>query len=397
LEVLDLGIQALTGVFPSDPDTDVPSGPVTLTLCKQCALLQLGQTYDAREMYGATYGYRSGLNASMVRHLQEKASALLDLVEPKSGDVVLDIGSNDSTLLRAYPDRKLRVGGIDPSAVKFRHFYPDNIALATEFFSVDAYRRLFGDAKAMIVTSIAMLYDLPAPQAFIDGIASILADEGVWHTEQSYMPTMMSANAYDTACQEHLEYYGLKQINAMATRAGLRIIDVSLNDINGGSFAVTMTKEGSSYREASDVVAELLTEEQRSGLATLKPYADFAGRVSAHRTELVDFVRDLNASGKRIIGYGASTKGNVLLQYCGFTAADIPCIAEVNPDKFGCYTPGTRIPIVSEEQAHAMKPDYMMVLPWHFRDNTIEREGAFLDRGGKLLFPLPAIEVVGQS
>jgi len=397
LEVLDLGTQALTGIFPSDREVNVPAGPVTLVLCDQCALLQLGQTYDANEMYGVTYGYRSGLNASMVRHLEDKVGALSGLAKLKAGDVVLDIGSNDSTLLRAYPNRNLRLGGIDPSAGKFRRFYPENIALATDFFSVEAYRRLFGNAEAKIVTSIAMLYDLPAPQSFIDAIASILSSDGIWHTEQSYMPAMMSANAYDTACQEHLEYYGLKQLKRMADNANLRIIDVSLNDVNGGSFAVTMARKDSSYRESSDAVSELLQREEALGLGTPGPYRQFADRVAEHRTELVSLVRKLNASGKTIIGYGASTKGNVLLQYCGFTADDIPCIAEVNPDKFGCYTPGTRIPIVSEEQAHALRPDYMMVLPWHFRDNTIKRESSFLARGGKLLFPLPAIEVVGGS
>jgi len=397
LEVLDLGTQALTGIFPNDAAVNVPAGPVTLVLCDQCALLQLGQTYDANEMYGETYGYRSGLNASMVRHLQDKVGALMGLVDLKAGDVVLDIGSNDSTLLRAYPDRNLRLGGIDPSAGKFRRFYPENIALATEFFSGEAFRRLFGDAKAKIVTSIAMLYDLPAPQGFIDAIASILSRDGIWHTEQSYLPTMMSASAYDTACQEHLEYYGLKQLKRMADHANLRIIDVSLNDVNGGSFAVTMARKESSYRGSSDTVNELLAREEELGLATPEPYRQFADRAAKHRAELVSLVRGLNATGKKIIGYGASTKGNVILQYCGFTPDDIPCIAEVNPDKFGCYTPGTRIPIVSEEQAHAMQPDYMMVLPWHFRANTIKREAAFLARGGKLLFPLPAIEVVGGS
>jgi cyclopropane fatty-acyl-phospholipid synthase-like methyltransferase len=396
-EVLDLGDQSLTGVFPSDADAEIPAGPVTLVLCSECKLLQLGQTYEPNEMYGATYGYRSGLNASMVRHLQEKVARLLHVVDLRPGDVVLDIGSNDSTLLRAYPDRNLRLGGIDPSATKYRHFYPENVALVTDFFSVEAYRRLFGDSQAKIVTSIAMLYDLPAPQSFIDGIASILGDDGIWHTEQSYMPTMVAANAYDTACQEHLEYYGLRQIKNMAEKADLRIIDVSLNAINGGSFAVTLAKKASGYDDAGETVRELLAEEERQGFATLNPYRDFAKRVAYHRMELTRLVRELNSTGKKVIGYGASTKGNVLLQYCGFTTADLPCIAEVNPDKFGCYTPGTHIPIVSEPEAHAMNPDYMLVLPWHFRENTIKREAPYLNRGGKLLFPLPSIEVVGKS
>jgi hypothetical protein len=211
------------------------------------------------------------------------------------------------------------------------------------------------------------------------------------------MPTMVAANAYDTACQEHLEYYGLRQIKNMAGKANLRIIDVSLDAINGSSFAVTLAKKASSYGDAGETVRELLAQEERQGFATLNPYLDFAKRVAYHRMELTGLVRELNSTGKKVIGYGASTKGNVLLQYCGFTATDLPCIAEVNPDKFGCYTPGTHIPIVSEPEAHAMNPDYMLVLPWHFRENTIKREATYLNRGGKLLFPLPSIEVVGKS
>jgi hypothetical protein len=333
----------------------------------------------------------------MVHHLQEKVGRLLDLVTLGPGDVVLDIGSNDSTLLRAYPDRNLRLGGIDPSAVKFRHFYPNNVGLIAEFFSAGAYRQLFGESKAQIVTSIAMLYDLPAPQSFFNAVALVLADDGVWHSEQSYMPTMLAANAYDTACQEHLEYYALSQIKDMAEKAELKIIDLSLNSINGGSLAITLAKKDSPYKEAASAVRELLEQEEKAGLATLKPYKDFAKRVSDHREALTTLVRTLNSTGKRVIGYGASTKGNVLLQYCGFSAKDIPCIAEVNPDKFGCYTPGTQIPIVSELQARSTNPDFMLVLPWHFRENIIAREQVFLDRGGKLIFPLPYIDVVGHS
>jgi NDP-4-keto-2,6-dideoxyhexose 3-C-methyltransferase len=239
-----------------------------------------------------------------------------------------------------------------------------------------------------------MFYDLPDPLQFVNDIAEILADDGIWHTEQSYMPSMMVANAYDTACQEHLEYYGLAQLKWMADRANLKIIGVSLNDINGGSFAVSLAKKDSIFAEATADVAALIASERNAGLATSGPYLAFARRVEAHRDALVTLVREIKSAGQTIIGYGASTKGNVLLQYCGFGPSDLLCIAEVNPDKFGCFTPGTGIPIVSEEEAHAMKPDYLLVLPWHFRNTIIKRESDYLERGGHLLFPLPTIEIV---
>lgn len=397
ISVLDLGRQALTGVFPSNPAEAVTSGPLELVVCPDGGLLQLRQTYDLWEMYGDNYGYRSGLNKAMVRHLQQKVTWLTERVPLQRGDIVLDIGSNDATLLKSYPKVGQQFGGIDPSAKKFEEYYPEDVRLTCDFFSAHAFRQMFGDsAKAKIVTSIAMFYDLEDPLAFMREVESILDNEGVWHFEQSYMPSMLKATAYDTACHEHLEYYGLGQIKWMTDRAGLKILDVSLNDVNGGSFAVTVAKQ-SSRRSANDgVVQALLDQEHSMAFETLKPYEDFRHSTFRHREALVGLVKRLNAEGKTVFGYGASTKGNVLLQFCGFTAADIQCIAEVNEDKFGHFTPGTGIPIVSEAEARARKPDYFMVLPWHFRSGIIAREREFLAGGGHLIFPLPKLEIVGD-
>jgi hypothetical protein len=395
IPILDLGTQHLTGVFPRDPAEHVSSGPVDLVLCPEGGLLQLRQSYDLAEMYGDNYGYRSGLNRSMVAHLERKAAMLEQLARPAAGDVVLDIGSNDATLLRSYTDVGQRRGGIDPSAEKFREFYPENIELVTEFFSREAYRALYGNRKAKIITSIAMFYDLEQPLEFMRAISDVLADDGIWHFEQSYMPAMLDACAYDTICQEHLEYYGLTQIHWMTERAGLEIVDVALNDINGGSFAVTAAKRGSPHQRNAANVDRLLRAEAERRLDTPAAFTAFKEAVFRHRKELPALIRQLRASGKRVLGYGASTKGNVLLQFCGLTADDLPCIADVNPDKHGCFTPGTNIPIVSEAEAKALKPDYFLVLPWHFRENLVAREADFIAGGGKMIFPLPTIQVVG--
>jgi len=395
--VLDLGVQYLTGVFPRDPTVELTRGPLELVVCPNGGLLQLKHSYDSAEMYGSNYGYRSGLNQSMVGHLATKAARLEKLAAVKEGDVVLDIGSNDGTLLKAYSDVGQRLGGIDPSAGKFRDFYPPRIALATEFFSPAAFERLFGGTPAKLVTSVAMFYDLEDPLAFVEAVRDVLADDGIWHFEQSYMPSMLSANAYDTICQEHLEYYGLSQIKWMTDRAGLEVIDVELNDVNGGSFAVTVAKRGSGRVANAAPIEALLERERAQQLDRPETYAGFREAVFRHRDELRAVIHELRAAGKRVFGYGASTKGNVLLQFCGLTADDLTCIADVNPDKHGCFTPGTNIPIVSEAEAHARRPDYFLVLPWHFRSNLIERERNFLHAGGRMIFPLPRIEIVGAE
>jgi hypothetical protein len=347
-------------------------------------------------MYGDNYGYRSSINASMRQHLRAKVEALRVFVPLDKNDIVLDIGSNDGTTLGFYPDSLTRVG-MDPTARKFREFYQPGIRVIEDFFSAERFRSEMGPRKAKVVTSIAMFYDLDSPMEFVQQVASVLDDEGIWHFEQSYMPLMLAKSAYDTICHEHVEYYGLRQVQWMMERCGLRILEVELNDVNGGSFAVTAAQHTSRFSSNAEAIERVLLEEQQAGLQSLLPFQQFAERVSAHREKLVALLHELKREGRRVLGYGASTKGNVILQYCGITPDLLPFIAEVNEDKFGRFTPGTGIPIISESEAHAMRPDYFLVMPWHFRENLIQRERAYLDRGGSMIFPLPTIDIVGSG
>ena len=394
VSVLNLGHQALTGVFPRNAAEDVTVGPLELVWCPKSGLLQLKHTYNSSEMYGDNYGYRSGLNQSMVTHLTDKVAYLERLVSLKAGDAVVDIGSNDATTLKAYQTNGLKRIGIDPTGKKFAEYYPAEISLVPDFFSADAYRSV-EKQPARIVTSIAMFYDLDSPITFAQQIESVLADDGIWHFEQSYMPSMLRMNSYDTICHEHLEYYSLAVVKTILEKSGMRLVDVVMNSVNGGSFAVTAAKASNTSIRSNDAVINwLLDQEDRMGLNTPRPYRDFEERVFRHRDDLTRLIRALNADGKKVLGYGASTKGNVVLQFCGLTANDIPAIAEVNPEKFGKVTPGTHIPIISEADAKAMKPDYFLVLPWHFKDGILRREKEYLASGGKFIFPFPEIEIV---
>jgi hypothetical protein len=329
----------------------------------------------------------------MVRHLQQKVRFLERLVTPSDRDLVIDIGSNDATLLKAYSGAHRKVG-IDPTGRKFREFYTQDVTLIPDFFSTRVFRAAFPTEKAKIVTSIAMFYDLERPVDFVRDVHDVMADDGIWHFEQSYMPSMLRTNSYDTICHEHLEFYSFKVVVDILRRAGMRVVDVQMNAVNGGSFAVTACKEDGPYKSNTPVIDWMLRQEQLLGLETLKPYRDFERRVFEHRTSLKELIESLVADGKRIVGYGASTKGNVLLQFCGFTTEHIECIAEVNEDKFGAFTPGTNIPIVSEKEARALEPDYFLALPWHFKSSILEREKDYLARGGKFIFPMPEIEII---
>jgi hypothetical protein len=393
LPILDLGEQALTGVFPRTASEEVTTGPLRLVWCPDSGLLQLDHSYDLGEMYGDNYGYRSGLNQSMVRHLTQKVRELERLVNLKSGDTVLDIGSNDATSLKAYTVPSVQRIGIDPTGAKFRKYYPDDIVLVPDFFSAAAFRAANG-RPARIVTSIAMFYDLEDPVGFAREIEQILAPGGIWHFEQSYMPSMLRMSSYDTVCHEHLEYYSLTVVKRILETAGMRPLDVKMNAVNGGSFAVTAVRAEDQRRGSESVVNWLLEQEERMGLDTPRPYRDFEERVYRHRSDLVRLLKTLAADGKKVVGYGASTKGNVVLQFCGLTTNEVTAIAEVNEDKFGACTPGTHIPIIPESEARAMQPDYFLVLPWHFKEGILQREAEFLASGGRMIFPFPEIEIV---
>jgi hypothetical protein len=393
ITVLSLGEQFLTGVFPQKSTDKISKGPLDLVLCANCSLLQMKQSYDSKEMYGENYGYRSGLNSSMVKHLQQKIKMLENFAKPKASDLLIDIGSNDATLLKACKGKYKKVG-IDPTGNKFKKYYTKNITLIPDFFSANIFSNYFLRKKAKIITSIAMFYDLENPKEFVQDIEKCLANDGIWHFEQSYMPSMLRTNAYDTICHEHLEFYSFKVVKNLLESCGMRVVDVEMNSINGGSFAVTACKKKAPYPSNKPIINWLLDQEKEMGLETPKPYRDFEEKVFKHKENLSKLINALVNSGKKIIGYGASTKGNVLLQFCGLGTKQIPCIAEVNKEKYGSYTPGTKIPIISEKEAKAQNHDYFLVLPWHFKHSILEREKDYLAKGGKLIFPLPEIEIV---
>lgn len=397
--VVDLGTMALTGVFPATDPTGVPRYPLELVRCvpagpEECGLVQLRHTADFDEMYSPGYGYRSGLNKSMIDHLAHRVARIRQRVTLSPQDVVIDIGSNDATLLRAYPEGSATILGIDPLGEKFRRFYPPHVRLVTGYFTPELVASVLAERRAKVITSIAMFYDVPDPLRFMGAVYDSLTDDGIWVLEQSYLPAMLATTSYDTICHEHLEYYTLDQIEWMARRCGFVVLEVERNTVNGGSFALTLGKQGVPSPADAAALERMRQEESALGLHTAQPYADFAKRVDQHREQVRDFFDRSRKAGLRTLGYGASTKGNVVLQHCGIGPEDMACIAEVNDDKFGKFTPGSAIPIVSEARARELAPDQFFVLPWHFRAMMLERESAFRAAGGRLVFPLPELDVV---
>ena len=399
-EVITLGPQYLQGSFikPGKPLPPMRRIDTGLHRCDPtrdehaCGLLQTSVTVPPEILY-ASYWYRSGTNQTMRDHLRGITEEAMKLVA-KDNAVVLDIGCNDGTLLKSYP-KSVRKFGVDPSDVA-REITDDEIEVVQDFFPSMAIRELVGPDGFDIITSIAMFYDLEDPVAFVGNIRDYLKLDGLWIFEMSYMPTMLQMNSYDTICHEHLEYYSLSVLENLLRRSDMKIVRVGFNDINGGSIRCYATHTGN-YRYTNPEYQNSLTEVRSSEfeleLDTDKPYRNFQERIDKHGAELNALLKSLKREGKTIHVYGASTKGNTILQWCGIDNTVIDFAADRNPDKDGARTIGSDIPIISEEKSRAMKPDYYLVLPWHFKDEFIKREEAALSSGTKFIFPSPEIEI----
>ncbi len=404
IDIIDLGEQCIASRFPSMGEPDPIEAPLKLIKCNDesdsshCGLIQLAHNVDPGILYSDHYGYRSGINSTMPKHLKGLVREIEERIHLENNDIILDVGSNDSTLLKSYSkEAKLRRIGIDPTGLQFKEYYPEDVTLVPTYFSKDAFCEKFNDEKARVVTTISMFYDLPDPIAFTRDIKSILAEDGIWVTEQSYCVTMLEKNSFDTICHEHLEYYTLKQIQFIADAVGMKIVDISLNECNGGSFRITLAHNDSDIPINHAAIQSIKEKEDALSLHTCEVLHEFFKRCNSMKEELVRFLTEQKLAGKSIYIYGASTKGNTLLQYYGLDNFVITAAAERNPRKYGHRTPKTNIPIIPEKEMREAPPDFLLVLPWHFKDEFIEREKAYLDYGGALIFPLPTLTIYSTS
>ena len=396
IDALTIGYQIITSRFPMMGDFSTPSTPIVLVMCSSCALVQLKHTTPSSDMYEGFYGYRSGINATMRDHLASYNNDLQAMADVNAGDSILDIGSNDCTFLSNYVSGVHRFG-CDPTGKQFAEFYKSNsVTLVPTYFTKENLQSALGTKlRFKAVSSISMFYDLPDPVQFAKDIYDLLDDEGIWTLEQSYVATMLERNSIDTICHEHLEYYGVKQIKTIMDLAGFKIIDISLNECNGGSFRTYVAKATSKHR-ATDLVNVFLEEEELNKIHTPRRYTDFILSCSSEVRKLTKFLNLVKADGKKTYIYGASTKGNCLLQFADIGPNLAQYAVERNPLKVGRMT-STGIEIIGEETMRLNPPAYMLVLPWHFRTEMIEREKIFLENGGQLIFPFPTFEVYSSK
>jgi hypothetical protein len=366
--------------------------------------VRLEKTAPLNTMYGK-YWYRSGINQTMKNELNNIVSSILNNVKLKDGDLWIDIACNDGTLLSYVPNNLIRVG-IDPVDDTYKvESEKHSDLIIQDYFTYEAFKdSKFGNLKAKIITTIAMFYDLDNPKNFVNDIVKVLDDDGVWVLQLSYTPLMLKQLAFDNICHEHVYYYSLFNIQKLFKECGIDIVDVQLNDTNGGSFRIYCMKETSNktsfgtqpHRDICNFRIESLLELEKSlKLDSIETWIDFYNQINNLKEKTVSFIKSEKEKGKTIWGYGASTKGNTLLQYFGLDNTLIDGIAERSPYKYGLRTVGTNIPIYSEDEMRAVNPDYLLVLPWHFINEFIERESEFLKNGGKFIVPCPNFEIVG--
>lgn len=398
-KVIDLGPQYLQGSF-IKPGKEMPSSrkiDCTLVRCNPqedenaCGLLQMQHSVPPEILYDA-YWYRSGTNETMRSHLNEVVDSVLSIINKKNA-LVLDIGCNDGTLLDFYPHTFIKYG-CDPSDVAQE---VKDATVVQDIFPSEELSKILEGKRLDIITSIAMFYDLESPVDFVRGIKRFLAPRGLWVFEMSYMPRMLELDSYDTLCHEHLEFYSLAVLETILAKGGMKIFKISFNNINGGSMRCYATHhENSSFnnQENHDFINATRQIEFDMELDSDRPYVAFQDRIQVLRDELHGLIADLKKEGKTIHLYGASTKGNTILQWCNIDNTLVDYAAERNPDKYGAVTLGTNIPIISEEESRAMNPDYYLVLPWHFRAEFLQREKEALQKGTGFIFPIPKVEIV---
>jgi SAM-dependent methyltransferase len=404
-KLFSLGELYVSDFINKDEDARAGKHDMTLVIDERYGAARLEKCTPIHSMFGK-YWYRSGINQTMRTELKGIVDSVTSVQKLNEGDLWLDIACNDGTLLSFVPDGIKRLG-IDPAEDSFK---AESSKIADEviqdFFTLENFKKSkFKKKKAKVVTCIAMFYDLDEPVEFLKDVTKVLDDDGLFVLQMSYTPLMIKQLAFDNICHEHVYYWGLASIEKLLKKAGLKVVDCQLNDVNGGSFRIYIKKKKSDvatfatapYRDVCNVrVESLIKWEKGLKLDKEEIWLDFYNRIEALKKETVDFIKAEKAKGKVICGYGASTKGNTLLQYFGLDNTLIDAIAERSHYKFGLKTIGTNIPILSEEDVRAMNPDYMLVLPWHFIAEFVKREDEFLSKGGKFIVPCPNFQIIGK-
>ena len=395
INLFSLGNLCFTGKFSKKKNKKIPSDIISLVKCEKCHLVQLDRKFNRNYLYGLDYGYRSGINKTMTNHLSNITKYLSNLAKIKKNDLVLDIASNDGTLLNSYKKNGIIKVGIDPILKKFSKYYKHINYKISNFFSLNFLKKIRIKKKFKIITACAVFYDIENPNKFLSDINKIIDKKnGIFYLEFQDLLSIIKNNLFDTICHEHLEYYSLNVILNMLKKNNLKLVNVFKNNINGGSLSLIITHKESNIKVFNKNIINVLKEESKYKLKSKNTFKKFYEKILNIKKTINKIIIDLKNKNKIIHGYGASTKGNVLLQFFKINNNMINYIADRNPEKNNLYTPGTKIQIISEKKSRKIKPDYYLVLPWHFKKEILIREKKIRKMGTKFIFPLPKLKII---
>ncbi len=390
--LFSLGKIKFTGKFPKFKE-NIPNGELELVICKKCKLVQLKHIFNMKYLYNKDYGYRTGINATMSNHVKNVVRKISKVARLKKGDNVLDIASNDATLLKNYKG-SIITWGIDPVLFKYKKEYKKINYKIPNFFKYNLINSKKKNAKFKIISALSVFYDLQNPNIFLSDIKKILHKDGIFYLEFQDLLKILQMNMFDTICHEHLEYYSVTFINNLLKKHNLRIFEHYYNDINGGSSAYLICHDKSRFQTNFKKINNILSKENKYGVGKISTYTKFKKRIDKLKKQLNLKIDKILKEGKSIHGYAASTKGNVLLQYYNLNHKKIDYISDRNPKKSNLFTPGSNIKIISENKSRSMNPNYYLVLAWHFKKEILKRETKARDKGTKFIFPLPKFEIV---
>jgi SAM-dependent methyltransferase len=391
-DLFSLGKISFTGRFPNTIRQNVPKAYLNVLMCKKCKLVQLDRNFDLNYLYGKSYGYRTGINKTMTDHVKKIVRKCSALVKLKSKQYVLDIGSNDATLLNFYANDIIKVG-VDPLVNKYKKFYKKINYKISNFFKIKDIEKIKIKKKFKIISALSVFYDLRDPNKFIKEIKKILDDKGVFVLEHVDLYYIIKNNIFDTICHEHLIFYSSKIIIEMMKNNGLKVFNHEYNEINGGSSRYYICHSKTNFKVSKNI-KKVLLRENLQGIELKKTYKLFFTKILNEKIKLIKLIKKIRNEKQDIHGYGASTKGNVLLQFYNINNKVVNYIADRNPLKWNSFTPGTRIKIISESQSRKIKPHFYLVLPWHFKNEILIREKNIRKKGTKFIFPLPKVRVV---
>ena len=389
-KIFDFGKINLTGVFPNSLNTKIEETPLSVVFSKKSKLLQLQHNYDPNKLFGNNYGYRSGLNTSMVYHLKNKYLTIMKKYKLKKDDKILDIGSNDGTFLNFFSNQDFRVG-CDPSSKKFKKYYNKNIKTIDKIFDDKIRKQLKNKFK--FISSIAMFYDLENPIKFCKNIEKILETDGIFHVEIAYLPDIFKKCSFDTFCQEHLTYFSLISFKNLIDQTNLKIIDYGRNDINGGSINFDLAFKKSKLVSKNKKINKLYSSEIKQNFHKIYKYKNFFKDVNKNIISIKKIIHNLSNKNKKIYGFGASTKGNVSLQLCDLNNKVVKAVYDVNKEKFNSYTPGTKILIKNEKYIFKDNPDYLILLIWHFSKTLKKKFNKFKLKKMKFIWLFPKVKI----